>query len=55
MDGTIKYCAFREIGYYLGVQFAEGQKWTRHKFRPKHMLDPRRLQPRKRTSKNTVA
>jgi hypothetical protein len=43
IEGTVRYCDFREIGYYVGVRFAEGQRWTKHKFMPKHMFDPRRL------------
>ncbi len=39
----IKYCVFREIGYFLGVEFEDGQKWTEREFKPQHMLDPRKL------------
>ena len=41
--GTVKYCVFREIGYFLGIEFEPGQKWSRTDFRPQHLLDPRRL------------
>jgi len=41
--GRVRYCVCRETGYFLGVQFEPGFRWTRRCFRPKHLLDPRRL------------
>lgn len=41
--GIVKYCVFREIGYFLGVEFEEGSRWSQRHFRPQHLLDPRRL------------
>jgi hypothetical protein len=41
--GIVKYCVFREIGYFLGVEFAPGSRWSQRHFRPQHLLDPRRL------------
>ena len=41
--GRVRYCVFRETGYFLGVQFEPGFRWTLRNFRPKHLLDPRRL------------
>jgi hypothetical protein len=43
MRGRVRYCVYREIGYFLGVDFEPGCRWTRSRFRPKHLLDPRRL------------
>lgn len=43
LEGTIRYCVYREIGYYLGIQFHEGIKWTQRQFKPQHLFDPRRL------------
>ncbi len=45
--GTVRYCLFREIGYFLGVQFAEGCRWSPQKFKPRHMLDLRTLVERR--------
>lgn len=39
----IKYCVFREIGYFLGVEFEDGSKWIEREFKPQHMLDPSKL------------
>lgn len=33
------YCVFREIGYYVGLEFLEGSRWSRRLFRPRHLLD----------------
>lgn len=41
--GTVSYCVYREIGYFLGIRFAAGCQWTQSQFRPQHLLDPRRL------------
>jgi hypothetical protein len=41
--GTVKYCVFREIGYFLGIEFEAGSQWSQRRFRPQHLLDPRRL------------
>ncbi len=45
--GTVRYCLFREIGYYLGVQFAEGCRWSPEEFKPQHLLDLRTLVERR--------
>jgi hypothetical protein len=42
-DGQVKYCLFRETGWFVGLQFEAGNKWARQAFKPKHLLDPRRL------------
>jgi len=41
--GKVKYCVFREIGYFLGIEFESGSRWSRSDFRPQHLLDPRHL------------
>lgn len=43
LHGRIRYCVFREIGYFLGVEFDPGQKWSRSAFKPQYMFDPRQL------------
>ena len=43
LSGRVKYCVFREIGYFLGVEFDPGNRWSQRSYRPQHMLDPRRL------------
>lgn len=41
--GIVRYCHFKEIGYFVGVQFEPGCKWSSREFRPLHLLDPRQL------------
>jgi len=42
-SGNVRYCLFREIGYFLGVQFDEGSRWSPDVWRPRHLLDLRDL------------
>jgi hypothetical protein len=42
-DGCVKYCVFREIGYFVGVEFSSGFEWDEKLFQPEHLLDPRAL------------
>jgi hypothetical protein len=39
LAGTVRYCVYREIGYFVGVQFSETSHWSRQEFEPKHLLD----------------
>lgn len=46
LTGKVRYCVYREIGYFLGVEFSEGAGWSRKLFKPQHLFDPRRLMAR---------
>lgn len=37
--GTVRYCEYQEIGYFVGVEFDTGSKWSRKAFKPQHLLD----------------
>ena len=39
-SGQVKYCRQDEVGYFAGIQFAAGRKWSREIYAPKHLLDP---------------
>jgi hypothetical protein len=39
MHGTVRYCIYQEIGYFVGVQFAADSEWSATKFTPQHLLD----------------
>jgi hypothetical protein len=41
--GKIRYCAYREIGYFVGVEFAPGLKWSQTDIEPQHLLDLQKL------------
>ena len=43
LKGEVRYCVFREIGHFLGIEFERETKWSPRMFRPMHLLDPRRL------------
>jgi hypothetical protein len=43
LQGRVCYCVYREIGYFLGIEFEPGYRWSLRQFRPQHLLDPRRL------------
>ncbi len=58
LEGKVRYCAFRETGYFVGIQFDPGSRWTQKQYRPKHLLDPRRLLsqlPKKATQRTAPA
>ena len=46
LQGRVKYCVFREIGYFIGMEFEPGYQWNPRLFRPAHLVDPRRLASR---------
>jgi hypothetical protein len=43
LSGTVRYCLYQGIGYFLGVEFDEGCRWSRKQFRPRHLLDLQQL------------
>ena len=43
LRGTIRYCEFREIGYFVGIEFEPGVTWSDEDFVPEHLVDPRTL------------
>ena len=49
LAGKVRYCVFREIGYFLGVEFEPGTRWSPRSFRPQHLLDPRTMAARAAT------
>jgi len=42
-SGVVRYCMFKEIGFFVGIQFEPGCKWSKNSFKPMHLLDPRTL------------
>jgi PilZ domain len=42
-DGRVRYCVFRDTGYFAGIEFEDGFEWDDKLFRPEHLLDPRTL------------
>ena len=48
MRGVVRYCVYREIGYFAGVQFTPDSEWSRSKFTPQHLLDLEELVKRRK-------
>jgi hypothetical protein len=43
LEGRVKYCLFRDIGYFVGLEFAPARRWSREAFVPDHLLDLEKL------------
>ena len=43
LKGSVSYCYFSEIGYWVGVRFEPNMKWSPKQFRPRHLLDLKKL------------
>jgi hypothetical protein len=41
--GSVRYCVYREIGYFVGVEFESTSRWSKKTFTPQHLLDPQTL------------
>jgi hypothetical protein len=41
--GYVRYCVYREIGYFIGVEFTPASQWSKKSYKPQHLLDPQRL------------
>jgi hypothetical protein len=37
--GRVRYCVYREIGYFAGVEFNEATRWSKKNYSPQHLLD----------------
>ena len=44
--GRVRYCVYREIGYFVGVEFDPASKWSKKTYQPQHLLDLQRLMKR---------
>lgn len=41
--GQVRYCVYREIGYFVGVEMKSDSRWSMRAYLPQHLLDLRRL------------
>lgn len=41
--GLVRYCVYREIGYFAGVEFSSASKWSKKTYKPQHLLDLQKL------------
>lgn len=38
-NGYVRYCVYREIGYFVGIEFVSTSKWSKRTYKPQHLLD----------------
>ena len=46
--GRVRYCVYREIGYFVGVEFDTESRWSEETYKPQHLLDLQRLMGREK-------
>jgi hypothetical protein len=46
--GRVRYCLYREIGYFVGVEFDPESRWSEEVYKPQHLLDLQRLMERRK-------
>jgi len=39
LTGVVRYCVYREIGYFVGIELGPSSRWSRQQFEPQHLLD----------------
>jgi hypothetical protein len=37
-EARVKYCVADHLGYLLGVEFENGYRWSRRKYKPQHLI-----------------
>ena len=42
-NGYVRYCVYREIGYFVGVEFTSTSQWSKKIYKPQHLLDLEKL------------
>ncbi len=47
VEGEVRYCMYRDEGYFVGVQLAAEFRWNKDDFEPKHLLDPQKIARKK--------
>jgi hypothetical protein len=47
---SIKYCNYERTNYLIGVQFEQGYRWSRRKFKPEHLIQFRLRKVQKKTA-----
>src|SRR5882724_9024046 len=38
LEGLVRYCVYREIGYFVGMEFDSSSRWSKKQFKPQHLL-----------------
>ncbi len=43
VSGIVRSCAADFIGFFVEIEFEGGYRWSRERYEPEHLFDPRRL------------
>lgn len=43
LQGHVRYCSYRDMSYWVGLEFNPDAPWSERSFRPKHLLDLQKL------------
>lgn len=38
-EARVRYCSYRDIGYFVGIEFGREAKWSKQSYRPQHLLE----------------
>src|SRR3954452_9612736 len=38
LAGNVQYCVYREIGYFVGLEFNASSRWSKKTYKPQHLL-----------------
>ena len=53
--GCVRFCYWRDDGYFIGIAFDADSKWSKAKFEPEHLLDPSEVKSRPAKSRMMFA
>ena len=42
-SGVVRYCLLTVGGWFIGVEFDADSRWSKAKYLPEHLLDPRKV------------
>ena len=52
--GRVRSCYRRDDAYFIGIEFDADCRWSKAKYMPEHLLDPRQVKPRRSRSKTVL-
>lgn len=53
--GRVRSCYFRDDAYFVDIEFDADSRWSKEKFTPEHLLDPRKIKPRRSSNRGSFA
>jgi hypothetical protein len=39
LSGSVSYCVYQGYGYFVGINFADDNRWTESNFEPQHLTN----------------